>query len=260
MFGARGRDPRVGSGDIRAQATHPVPLGCRWEAERRWLRRPSRRIGAIGPASQRFSIARFPMQRSITPPVGPISARHCCRETPPPWPPWPAAERIVFASIAAIDIYLDRMRLADLFLDSYPYSAGATCNDALWAGLPVLTYAGKPLSAGGREACWEPPSFRHSLRVTWPLTKRWPCGSRLDRAFCHRSSSAWLMVATLRLTCRNLPCFEAALRHMQARWTQNLSPEGFLSALRSKLRWWLTLGCFDSCESGSPVNEFTPVS
>ena len=82
------------------------------------------------------------MQRSITPPVGPISARHCCRETPPPWPPWPAAQRIVFASIAAIDIYLDRMRLADLFLDSYPYNAAATCNDALRAGFPFSPMLG----------------------------------------------------------------------------------------------------------------------
>ncbi len=54
-----------------------------------------------------------------------------------------AAERIVFTSVAAMDVYLGRMSLADLFLDSYPYNAGATCNDALWAGLPVLTCAGE---------------------------------------------------------------------------------------------------------------------
>ena len=39
--------------------------------------------------------------------------------------------------------YLARLRLADLFLDTLPYNAGATANDALWAGLPVLTCAGE---------------------------------------------------------------------------------------------------------------------
>ncbi|MGO9133088.1 MAG: tetratricopeptide repeat protein [Methylovirgula sp.] len=52
------------------------------------------------------------------------------------------AERIVFAPVAHYENYLARLRCADLFLDSFPYNAGATCNDALWVGLPVLTCAG----------------------------------------------------------------------------------------------------------------------
>lgn len=52
-------------------------------------------------------------------------------------------DEIVFASFAAMDVYLSRLSLADLFLDSFPYNAGATCNDALWAGLPVLTCGGE---------------------------------------------------------------------------------------------------------------------
>lgn len=52
------------------------------------------------------------------------------------------ADRLVFAGFVPMDLYLSRFRLADLFLDSLPYNAGATCNDALWAGLPVLTRAG----------------------------------------------------------------------------------------------------------------------
>ncbi|HEX4768853.1 MAG TPA: tetratricopeptide repeat protein [Lichenihabitans sp.] len=52
-------------------------------------------------------------------------------------------ERIVFASVAQFDVYLGRLRLADLFLDSFPYNAGATCNDALFMGLPVLTLSGE---------------------------------------------------------------------------------------------------------------------
>ncbi|WP_020174881.1 tetratricopeptide repeat protein [Methyloferula stellata] len=54
-----------------------------------------------------------------------------------------AADRIIFAPVAQYDAYLGRLRQADLFLDSHPYNAGATCNDALWVGLPVLTCAGE---------------------------------------------------------------------------------------------------------------------
>ena len=38
--------------------------------------------------------------------------------------------------------HLSRLRLADLFLDTPHYNAHATCADALWAGVPVLTQAG----------------------------------------------------------------------------------------------------------------------
>jgi predicted O-linked N-acetylglucosamine transferase (SPINDLY family) len=54
-----------------------------------------------------------------------------------------AAERLVFATPAARPEYLARLALADLFLDTLPYNAGATASDALWAGLPVLTCSGE---------------------------------------------------------------------------------------------------------------------
>ena len=53
------------------------------------------------------------------------------------------ADRIVFAGAGPFEIYLTRMTCADLFLDTFPYAAGATCNDALWVGLPVLTRVGE---------------------------------------------------------------------------------------------------------------------
>jgi protein O-GlcNAc transferase len=51
-------------------------------------------------------------------------------------------ERLVFAKYAPMPEYMARLAMADLFLDTLPYNAGATANDALWAGLPVLTCAG----------------------------------------------------------------------------------------------------------------------
>ena len=52
-------------------------------------------------------------------------------------------ERIIFASRLPLPEHLARHRNADLFLDTLPYNAHTTASDALWAGLPVLTCAGK---------------------------------------------------------------------------------------------------------------------
>jgi predicted O-linked N-acetylglucosamine transferase (SPINDLY family) len=52
-------------------------------------------------------------------------------------------DRLVFAGFADLADHFARYRLADLFLDTFPYGAHTTANDALWAGLPVLTMAGR---------------------------------------------------------------------------------------------------------------------
>ena len=52
------------------------------------------------------------------------------------------AERLIFASRMPLPEHQARLRLADLFLDTLPYNAGATASDTLWAGLPVLTCIG----------------------------------------------------------------------------------------------------------------------
>jgi predicted O-linked N-acetylglucosamine transferase (SPINDLY family) len=51
--------------------------------------------------------------------------------------------RVVFApSVSSRAEHFARHRLADLFLDTLPYNAHTTANDALYAGLPVLTVLG----------------------------------------------------------------------------------------------------------------------
>ena len=66
------------------------------------------------------------------------------------------AERLIFTAREVVSIdqerarigrYLASYKLADLFLDTWPYNAGTTAVDALWAGLPVLTKKGKALVA-----------------------------------------------------------------------------------------------------------------
>lgn len=51
--------------------------------------------------------------------------------------------RLVFAPRIPLGAHLARQRLADLFLDTTPYNAGATAAAALWSGVPVLTMLGK---------------------------------------------------------------------------------------------------------------------
>jgi predicted O-linked N-acetylglucosamine transferase (SPINDLY family) len=55
--------------------------------------------------------------------------------------------RLVFGARIPYGDYLARYRSADLFLDTHPYNAGTTASDALWVGLPVLTYAGESFAA-----------------------------------------------------------------------------------------------------------------
>ncbi|MBU3588898.1 tetratricopeptide repeat protein [Polynucleobacter sp. 80A-SIGWE] len=57
-----------------------------------------------------------------------------------------SGDRIIFGGRLPQDEYLSRYRVADLFLDTSPYNAGTTASDALWAGLPVLTFMGQTFS------------------------------------------------------------------------------------------------------------------
>lgn len=51
--------------------------------------------------------------------------------------------RIIFADRMPVDQHLNRMRLADLMLDSFPCNAHTTASDALRMGLPLLTLMGQ---------------------------------------------------------------------------------------------------------------------
>ncbi len=52
-------------------------------------------------------------------------------------------ERLIFGTPWANERHLARLRLCDLFLDTWPYNAHTTGSDALLAGLPVLTCMGR---------------------------------------------------------------------------------------------------------------------
>ncbi|MDR7308530.1 tetratricopeptide repeat protein [Rhodoferax saidenbachensis] len=55
--------------------------------------------------------------------------------------------RLYFAGRVLPPDYLARYAVADLFLDTFPFNAGTTANDALWMELPLLTYTGQSFAS-----------------------------------------------------------------------------------------------------------------
>jgi predicted O-linked N-acetylglucosamine transferase (SPINDLY family) len=58
------------------------------------------------------------------------------------------SSRLIFSDpVIDMPSHLARHRLANLFLDTYPYNAHTTASDALWSGLPVLTRVGNSFAS-----------------------------------------------------------------------------------------------------------------
>ncbi|WP_425219898.1 tetratricopeptide repeat protein [Ralstonia solanacearum] len=58
-----------------------------------------------------------------------------------------ASERLVFAPQVAQRAHIARLQLADLALDTFPYTSHTTASDLLWAGVPLLTRAGDTMAS-----------------------------------------------------------------------------------------------------------------
>ena len=56
-----------------------------------------------------------------------------------------AANRIVFTPRVSHPAFRGNIRLADVFLDTYPYNCGSTTNDVIEAGVPIVTCAGRTM-------------------------------------------------------------------------------------------------------------------
>ena len=56
-------------------------------------------------------------------------------------------DRLIFAEKLSHKDHLYRLKLADLFLDTFPCNAHTTASDALRSGVPVLTYKGKTFAS-----------------------------------------------------------------------------------------------------------------
>lgn len=53
-----------------------------------------------------------------------------------------APERVFYSPFAKQNVHSTRLQLADLALDSFPYTSHTTASDMLWAGVPLITLKG----------------------------------------------------------------------------------------------------------------------
>ena len=92
--------------------------------------------------------------------------------------------RLQIARNEPVPRYLARYRLADLYLDTWPFGSHTTVNDALSAGLPVLAQAGRTFasraSASQVIAAGLPELVANGLQATWTSRSRW---ARIARAW-----------------------------------------------------------------------------
>ncbi len=78
------------------------------------------------------------------------------------------SDRLIFAPRCdTLQEHIARYRLADLFLDTFPYNAHTTASDSLLAGCPVLTYAGKAFSARVAGSLLRAVGLPELVTTTW---------------------------------------------------------------------------------------------
>jgi protein O-GlcNAc transferase len=139
-------------------------------------------------------------------------------------------KRLVFAERISIQDHLARHRLADLFLDTLPYNAHATANDALWAGLPVLTCQGEAfagrVAASLLKAIGLSDLVTHTLEQYEALALRLARDRNLLRGYQDRLAENRLN-HPLFDTNRFRPHIEAAYFRMWELWQQNEKPKSF---------------------------------
>jgi protein O-GlcNAc transferase len=138
--------------------------------------------------------------------------------------------RLVFAGPAPYPDHLARQKLADLFIDTWPYNGGTTASDALWAGLPVLTMAGRSYAArmAGSllHAIGLPELVTHSPEAYEALALRLACEPALLDGV-RRKQAANIGSAALFNTKRFARHIEAAYARMWEIHLRGDGPQGF---------------------------------
>lgn len=118
--------------------------------------------------------------------------------------------RLVFAPRLPLPEHFARHRLADLFLDTLPFNGHTTANDALWAGLPVLTCSGESFAA--RVA----GSLLHAVGLPELVTASLPEYEALALALAHDPAQLAALRERLAVNRDTAPLFDCA------RYTRNL--------------------------------------
>jgi protein O-GlcNAc transferase len=138
--------------------------------------------------------------------------------------------RLIFAPRVPYPAHLERLQLADLFLDTLPFNAGATASDALWMGVPLLTCAGEAfaarMSGSLLSAIGLPELITHSLEAYVHLGLELVRDRERLREI-KRRLEAQRLTMPLFDTARFCGHLERAYLHMWERAERGQSPETF---------------------------------
>jgi predicted O-linked N-acetylglucosamine transferase (SPINDLY family) len=119
--------------------------------------------------------------------------------------------RLVFAGrVPRVEDHLARYRLADLFLDTWPYNAHTTAADALLAGLPVVTFMGNAFPA--RVAA----SLLHAAGLPELISESWEAYEELAVSLATDAAALATLKAKLAANRERANLFDTA------RFTRNL--------------------------------------
>lgn len=139
-------------------------------------------------------------------------------------------DRLVFARLLPKPEHLARHRLADLFLDTHTYNAHTTASDALWTGVPVLTWSGS--SFAGRVAA----SLLKAVGMPELVAESAEDYERLAIGLAHDRRGLTALRERLAVNRASLPLFRTAdyARHLERAFEQmrgchiaGRSPESF---------------------------------
>ncbi|HEX4026401.1 MAG TPA: tetratricopeptide repeat protein [Rhizomicrobium sp.] len=146
------------------------------------------------------------------------------------------AGRLVWAKRASRERHLARLGLADLMLDTLPYNAHATASDALWAGVPVITCAGRTFAgrvassllhaAGLAELVTTTLADYESLALTLARSPEARAGLR-ERLARNREKAPFFD------STRHARMMEAAWRQMWRNAQNDAPPKGFALTLET---------------------------
>ncbi|WP_159977428.1 MULTISPECIES: tetratricopeptide repeat protein [unclassified Novosphingobium] len=141
-----------------------------------------------------------------------------------------ASSRLIFAAPLPHAEHLGRLKHADLFLDTFAVNAHTTASDALWAGLPVLTLAGRQFAA--RVAA----SLVRAVGLPELAVESEADYTTMARALARDADRLGSLRARLAENLRSCPLFdtagytrkvEAAFTRMHRRRQDGLAPEDF---------------------------------
>jgi len=118
-------------------------------------------------------------------------------------------DRLVFAKTLNFEDHIARLHLADLALDTFPYSGGATTSNSLWAGVPVVTLQGETYTS--RMSA----SLLKSVHLTRLITKNISDYEKLITKITNKKSLLTSAKKTLSSNCKCLFNIKNYAKHLE---------------------------------------------